>query len=117
MELGVVALLVRSARGIATSGLRVETAVWYSDVDRPWKPVDVKMEMPLVVLPWGEATAGRRRAARTVRVEGGVTVKLCRGRGREGVAGVLWMGGIVFGCAWDLSITEMVLECVSDVVY
>lgn len=41
------------------------------------------------VLPCGEGTAGRRRAARRVRVDGGVTVKLCKGLGREGVAGVL----------------------------
>jgi hypothetical protein len=51
LELGVVALLVRSARGMAMSGLRVATAVWYSVVDKFWKPVEVKIEMPVVLLP------------------------------------------------------------------
>lgn len=43
------------------------------------------MEMEVLVLPFGAATAGRRRAARMVGRAGGVQVKVVRGRGVEGV--------------------------------
>jgi hypothetical protein len=40
----------------------------YSDTERFWKPVDVKMEIAVVVLPDGLGTAGKRRAERRVAV-------------------------------------------------
>jgi hypothetical protein len=69
------ALWVRSARGMAMSGLRVWTAERYSLVVSTWKPVEVKTDTELLVLPMGEATAGRRRALKTVVTDCGKAAK------------------------------------------
>ena len=77
-ELGVVVVLwVRSAGGMAMSGWRAWVAWMYSLMVSAWKPVEVKTEMELLVLPMGAGTAGRRRALRTVVSDGGIAVKLC----------------------------------------
>ncbi len=60
------------------SGWRDWVAERYSLVVRTWKPVEVKTETDDLVLPMGEATAGRRRALRTVVTDEGMAVKLCR---------------------------------------
>ena len=79
LELGVLVLWVRSARGMAMSGLRLWTALMYSLLETAWKPVEVKTEMPWLVLPMGEATAGSLLEPRTVMMDEGMAVKLFRG--------------------------------------
>jgi hypothetical protein len=71
-------LWVRSAGGMAMSGLRAWTAERYALVGRTWKPVEVKTETEVLVLPMGEGTAGMRRVLRTVVTDCGMAVKLCR---------------------------------------
>lgn len=61
------------------SGRRVRVEEIYAALERAWKPVVVKIEMEVFVLPFGAVTAGIRLGARRVIIEFGRAVNVCSG--------------------------------------
>ncbi len=68
-----------SARATTMSGLSLVTYWIYALFETDWNPTDVKTWMAWSLLPYGAETAGVRRGARTVVIDGGRAVNVCSG--------------------------------------